>query len=501
MKRLTCLPLILVTNIAFASDVKPSFECTKASGEVENLICHDQALATLDLQMDDLYKQVLPVISEQALATFKASQRGWIKGRNDCWKSDDVYQCVKNSYALQTETLAEKGGLLVNDTPTYYQCTGGVHPALSVRFYQVDNQAKAILHYGLDNELLDATVSASGAKYINDSASFWSHKQTASVQVERDNLSCNLVTEKPSPMISALDISNLQQAEIIGVGEGNEPKRLWRGIWGEDWQNSSTSNVDDGYYKVSLTFAGDLVAYGSVMNNQKVQAAVITDFQTSGSGRFSYLSLFDEHFDAQGYGEANNVATALIGDRVQVIDLYVEPPYIVVKSIQAGEQDPMCCAGDLVTQFWQYQNGKLVQDDSKLQRSRISLDVIAGKAWHLVEKGPLPASKTTLSASTLKFEEGQFVGSTGCNNYSSKVQSSEGKTEIKLATIATTRKACRSDESRQQEKKFLTALAKVERYGFYAGQLHLFLDDTEGADVMVFDLIEDKTVSEDLDRP
>ncbi|MGR5128680.1 META domain-containing protein [Photobacterium swingsii] len=492
MKNLTYLPLILVANFAVAHDAKPSFECANASGEVEHLICNDQSLAKLDLQMNALYKTVLSSLSIDKQANFKASQRGWIKGRNDCWKSADVYQCTKNSYALQTETLAEKGGLLVNDTPTYYQCTGGVHPAVAVRFYQLNDQSKAILNYGTNSELLDATVSASGSKYINDNVRFWSHKQEATAKVGQDTLNCKLFNKKPTPMISALDLANLQQAEIIGVGEGNEPKRLWRGIWGEDWQSPSASNADDGYYKVSLTFAGNLAAYGSVMNNQKVQAAVITDFQTSGSGRFSYLSLFDEHFDAEGYGEANNVATALIGDRVQVVDLYVEPPFIVVKSIQAGEQDPMCCGGDFVTQFWRYQNGKLEQDTSKLQRSRISLDVIAGKTWHLMQKGSLPASKTTLSASTLKFEKGQFVGSTGCNNYSSKVQSSEGKTEIKLATIGTTRKACRSDAAQQQEKRFLKALSKVDRYGFYAGQLQLFFDDAGSSKVLVFETTKEK---------
>ncbi|MEZ8094146.1 META domain-containing protein [Photobacterium swingsii] len=492
MRNLTYLPLILATNFAFAQEVKTSFDCTKASGEVETLICQDQVLAKLDLQMDVLYKAVLPTIPSGEQANFKTSQRGWIKGRNACWKSVDVYHCTKNSYALQSSTLAEEGRLFVNDKPTYYQCSGGLHPAVEVRFYQVNNQAKAILSYGLDYELLDATVSASGAKYTNDSASFWSHKQTASVQVGRDSLSCNLVAEKPSPMISALGITRLQQAEIFGVGEDNEPKRLWRGQWGENWQSTSTSNGIEGYYKVSLTFAGHLAAYGNVMNNKQTQAAVITDFQTGGSGRFSYLSLFDERLNSYGYGEASNVATALIGDRIQVIDLYVEPPFIVVKSIQAGKQDPMCCGGNLVTQFWQYQNGKLVQDDSKQQRSRISLDVLAGKTWHLMEKGPLPASKTAPTGSTLKFEAGQFVGSTGCNRYSSKVQSSEGKTDIKLSPIATTRKACRSDESRRKEQHFLTALARAERYGFYAGQLHLFLDDAEGSNVMVFEPIEDK---------
>ncbi|MGF1835793.1 META domain-containing protein [Photobacterium sanguinicancri] len=487
MKFLTCVPLVLVANIAFASEAKPSFECTKASGEVENLICHDQTLVKLDLQMEGLYKKVLSTMPESALANFKASQRGWIKGRNDCWKSVDVYQCTKNSYALQTESLAQIGRLFVNDKPAYYRCSGGVHPAVAVRFYQFNDQSKAILQYGTDSELLDAAVSASGAKYTSDTASFWSHKQTASVQVGRDSLSCNLVAEKPSPMISALGVTRLQQAEILGVGEDTKPKRLWRGQWGENWQSTSASNGTEGYYKVSLTFAGNLVAYGNVMNNKQTQAAVITDFQTSGSGRFSYLSLFDEQLDSFGYGEASNIATALIGDRIQVIDLYVESPFIVVKSIQAGKQDPMCCGGDLVTQFWQYQGGKLVQDDSKLQRSRISLDVLAGKTWHLMEKGPLPASKTTPTGSTLMFEAGQFVGSTGCNRYSSKVQSSEGKTDVKLSTIATTRKACRSETAQQQEKLFLKALSKVDRYGFYAGQLHLFLDDAGSSKVLVFE--------------
>lgn len=84
---------------------KPAFDCSKASSTVEEMICADPRLGELDQELTALYKQALKATSGQAHKNLKAYQRGWIKGRNDCWKADEIDACVYNEYYLRINEL------------------------------------------------------------------------------------------------------------------------------------------------------------------------------------------------------------------------------------------------------------------------------------------------------------------------------------------------------------------------------------------------------------
>jgi uncharacterized protein YecT (DUF1311 family) len=96
-----------VTTVASAS-VNPSFDCAKASHEVEELICKDAELADLDRSLADLYAVVLKNTPESEQKMLKAEQRGWVKGRNDCWKSSDERGCVKREYKARISELKDR---------------------------------------------------------------------------------------------------------------------------------------------------------------------------------------------------------------------------------------------------------------------------------------------------------------------------------------------------------------------------------------------------------
>jgi uncharacterized protein YecT (DUF1311 family) len=78
----------------------PSFDCSKASSQVEELLCSDPELAALDVELARLYKAVSAQTTGQKLKTLRTYQRGWIKGRNDCWKAvgAGARACVEASY-------------------------------------------------------------------------------------------------------------------------------------------------------------------------------------------------------------------------------------------------------------------------------------------------------------------------------------------------------------------------------------------------------------------
>lgn len=94
-----------VLSYAYAQTSSPSFDCSKASGQVEELICTDEGLAALDRNMSSVYAKAVESWPSEEAATQRAMQRGWISGRNDCWKADDVKACVELAYRTRTVEL------------------------------------------------------------------------------------------------------------------------------------------------------------------------------------------------------------------------------------------------------------------------------------------------------------------------------------------------------------------------------------------------------------
>ncbi|MCR2808088.1 MliC family protein, partial [Paenibacillus soyae] len=97
----------------------------------------------------------------------RAIQRGWIKGRNDCWKAGDLRQCVEDSYQLRITELQIKGGQLRVPMPVDYQC--GKSVILSTYFYNEATRPAAMINLSEGNNqqqvLAYETPSASGARY------------------------------------------------------------------------------------------------------------------------------------------------------------------------------------------------------------------------------------------------------------------------------------------------------------------------------------------------
>ncbi|MCS3600885.1 uncharacterized protein YecT (DUF1311 family) [Buttiauxella sp. BIGb0471] len=88
----------------------PSFSCAAVSkGSMEDLICQSKTLSAQDLKLTETYKQALAKSKNNP--TLKAEQRGWIKGRNECWKEDDKNACLAGSYQQRISELQSKYGV------------------------------------------------------------------------------------------------------------------------------------------------------------------------------------------------------------------------------------------------------------------------------------------------------------------------------------------------------------------------------------------------------
>ncbi len=164
-----------------AKALAPSFSCDGVmAGSIEELICQDPALAALDLKMQDVYSAAAIMAETEQPPTLRAEQRGWIKGRDDCWKSQDKGQCVEDNYRLRIAELQARYRLVAMKGPVTYQCGESPADVATVSFFDTE-PATLIAERGDSGSLLDRPRAASGARYQGRNESFWEHQGKATL--------------------------------------------------------------------------------------------------------------------------------------------------------------------------------------------------------------------------------------------------------------------------------------------------------------------------------
>jgi uncharacterized protein len=170
---------------AASAAAQPSFNCEKAGSDAEELICADERLSQLDQRLAQTYKTAVSAAenldagADTALKNLRASQRGWIKGRDECWKADDLRTCIESSYLMREGVLVATWILQEPATIAAYSCEN--NPANEVTAYFFDTELPGIrLEYGDGIKTGSLVPSASGAKYMTDfGGMFWTKGDTA----------------------------------------------------------------------------------------------------------------------------------------------------------------------------------------------------------------------------------------------------------------------------------------------------------------------------------
>ena len=153
MKRAPFVVLsIVVTAVGFPAVLPaqgPTFDCAKAQGEVETLICGDASLAALDRKLDGVYKTASAKATGALATRLREDQRGWISGRNDCWKAkqqtwitatwtvDTVKGCVEAQYRLRTSELQAVWRLVPPKTVSH-ACQNNLANEVVASFFETD---------------------------------------------------------------------------------------------------------------------------------------------------------------------------------------------------------------------------------------------------------------------------------------------------------------------------------------------------------------------------
>ncbi len=181
----------------------PAFDCTKASSEVEKLICADEELAALDRKLDEVYKTALAKARDGMDKTLRAEQRGWIKGRDECWKAQgkenplfltaswtatSVRECVEAQYKLRISELQVQWQLAPEKKPIFFACESNPANEVVATFFETDPPAVR-LERG-DKTVIAWQVPGGGGKYEGQNVSFSSKGNEATVTWLGEELKC-----------------------------------------------------------------------------------------------------------------------------------------------------------------------------------------------------------------------------------------------------------------------------------------------------------------------
>lgn len=161
--------ILFTAGTAIAQD-GPTFDCTAAEAEAEKMVCDDSALAKLDRELGAIYDKAVAVVkgldagAKEAVDELKAYQRGWIGGRNECWKADDKRACIVDAYRKREAELVAKYQLKEPMNVVTWTCDG--NPANEVVTYFYDTPLPSVrIERGDTVDVATQVMSGSGAKY------------------------------------------------------------------------------------------------------------------------------------------------------------------------------------------------------------------------------------------------------------------------------------------------------------------------------------------------
>jgi uncharacterized protein len=169
-----------LTTRDMAMAVEPSFDCDKAEESIEEMICKDEQLAQLDRKLAEVYAAAARQATNEHPPVLKVEQRGWIKGRNDCWKSDDPRACTATEYRHRIAELQARYRLVPEKGPFYFGCGGNPGNEVVVTFFETDPPT-LIAERGDQVSLMYSQPAASGTRYQGRNETFWEHQGEATI--------------------------------------------------------------------------------------------------------------------------------------------------------------------------------------------------------------------------------------------------------------------------------------------------------------------------------
>ena len=264
--------------------------------------------------------------------------------------------------------------------------------------------------------------------------------------------------------------SELASATYSGIT--SEPVTLRAGRWeGEPY-------VDGGASRPTVGLIDHFILTGDLDGDGQGEAVALLWESSGGSGNRLYLAVM-----ARREGNIVNLATSLIGDRIQIRSGAIDDGRIILDLVRTGPGDAACCPTQKALVTWVLSDDGLsrVADETT---GTLSLADLEGRKWFLIELGreqPLPEDVEI----SMVFRDDRVSGSSGCNDYFAGV-SAPIPGELRFNGMGATRKACPASLM-DLERRYLSALASAARYTFLAGRLALSCETDDGQVALIYE--------------
>ncbi len=248
-------------------------------------------------------------------------------------------------------------------------------------------------------------------------------------------------------------------ANAVYHGIVDAPVQLENGRWeGEPYVEGGASRPSAGLVE-GFSLEGDLDGDG------QPETVVLLWQSSGGSGNFHYVAVMKNQD-----GQYLNVATAPVGDRVQIRGGDILEGIIGLDSVQQGEGDAACCPSQLARRGWVLDGARLTERETRVD-GVLSLQVLDGTGWRLTDLGQRRRPPEEIEV-TLSFSEGRISGHSGCSRFSASIGEGAAPGQVGIGPVMGTRMACAA-EPMALESEFLEQLGRVDRFGFMAGGLLL----------------------------
>jgi heat shock protein HslJ len=273
--------------------------------------------------------------------------------------------------------------------------------------------------------------------------------------------------ESPAPIPLTDAVTNMTYSGIY-----DEDVTLADGRWeGETF-------VADGASRPAVGIIDDFMLTGDLDGDGTDEVIVFLWESSGGSGTYIYIAVAGSRD-----GQNINLATARVGDRVQLRSGEIKNGQIELDVVQQGPGDAACCPSQLTRRYWRLEAGGLTESQADIT-GKLSIEKLVGAEWVLANldiNKPLPTGPRV----TLIFNGGRISGSSGCNRYFASVSEGDIPGDLMVTRVGSTRMACPAADM-ELENSYLSALESVTKFGFYLGKLALSWQQDGHVQTMLF---------------
>ncbi len=168
-----------------------------------------------------------------------------------------------------------------------------------------------------------------------------------------------------------------------------------------------------------------------------------------------------------------------LGERLSVRAVSVEKRQITLELLQYGAKDAACCPSELATRSWSMEGVNLVELVTRKRPGTLSLATLSGGDWLFRGFDPLHPAQVA-SGATLLFQKEQISGASGCNRYIGSAAATKVPGTVTLKAIKVTNTDC-GTKVMSDEQRYLDALRRVSRFGYFVGDLLLSWQKEDGS--------------------